>query len=101
MNNILEDWVLMSNNLDILKTTFGNGWKSTESVRTRKNMLEKILKSNGFVYRIITEQKEGEYQVNFIFRQKRVKNFSKVHENWLKKNNLADYLSSEFKWIEL
>ena len=101
MENILKSWVRTSNNFAVAKQQLGTNSKTAQYALMTTNGLEKILRSNGFVYRIITEQKEGEYEINYIFRAKRAKNLRKIHDNWLKKHIGWDYLTSEFKLVEL
>jgi len=98
MKNIMEDWVITVNNLHVLDTTFGKGWKSTESVRTRKNLLEKILRSNGAVYSIATWNNEQQRTVFWVFRQKRVKSLTKLMQNVLKQKKVTDSVESECRW---
>lgn len=100
MEKILWEWIITDNNLTQLERTLGKGWVATESARKRKNTLEHILKCNGFVYRIITEGKEGEYTTHYMFRKKKAKNFIKIHENWLNKNIGHEWYRSEIKWME-
>jgi hypothetical protein len=94
----MEDWVITTNNLHQLETTFGNGWVSTESARTRKNQLERILTSNGFVYSIATWNNEQQRTVFWVFRQKPVKSLTKLMQNVLRKNNVQDSVESECRW---
>jgi hypothetical protein len=98
MNRILEDWVLTSNNLQQLELTFGKGWVSTESARTRKNKLERILTSNGFVYSIATWNNEQQRTVFWVFRQKPVKSLTKLMQNVLKQKKVTDNVESECRW---
>ena len=101
MERIMKQWVRTSHNLRCFEATFGKGFKTTEETRKQKNEQERILKANGFVYRIVTEPKEGEYAVNYIFRKKAAKNARKIHDNWLTKHYGHEWVSSNFNIIEM
>ena len=101
MENILKQWVLTSSNLHHLERTMGKGWESTEGARIQKNKLGCILSAHGFVYRVVTEPKESVYETDYIFRKKPAKNYAKVHQNWLAKHYGHEWVSSDFKIIEM
>jgi hypothetical protein len=87
----MEDWVLTRHNLAELERTFGKGWVSTESARTRMNQLERILFNNGFVYRVATWHKDGKMEEKWLFRQKRIKNLRLVMDNTINKHMDVEY----------
>jgi hypothetical protein len=101
MEEIMQNWVLSSHNLRVLETTMGKGFYSTECARELVNKQERILKANGFVYRIVVEQIEGKYIEFFMFRKKRIISLHRVHDNWLNKNIGQNWSSTNIKRIEL
>lgn len=101
MEEIMMSWVSTCAQVQILTDSFGKESKSARGMQTLKDKQERILKANGFVYRILTELIEGEYKATWLFRQKQIKNMTKVHSNWIKKHIGYDWLSTEMKAIEL
>lgn len=98
MNRILEDWVLTTHNAHELERTFGYGWQSAVSARNRKEQLERILKSNGFVYSVATWNKEGQRTLFWLFRQKPVKSLTRLMQSTLKRKKVTDSIESDCRW---
>ena len=102
MEQMLSKWVITCKSLQVLENTLGFNSVSTVSMRYLRESLESILKNHGYVYRITTYRMDNSvYEVNYIFRRNKVKNFIKVHDNFLKKYWIGEWYSSEFKWVEL
>ena len=93
MNNIMQNWVRTKRNLAVVKQQMASGSITQHSMEFDINQTEQILKSHGFVYRIVTKQEDQEPTEIFFFRAKQIRNMRKVLKNYTTKHNVTEYES--------